>query len=78
MTLHLLPRTETAAQTRLRADFDHWLLVFTTTQDAGTRRAAARRLREIARDFAWLADQIPNAVWEAIYCVRTAQGTVAP
>jgi PAS domain-containing protein len=75
--LHYDP-AETTAQMRIRQDFDHWILTFTTTQDSTRRRAAARRIRELARDCAWLADQMPDAVWEAIYCVRAARGTVAP
>ena len=79
MTMHLLTEDETTAQVRIRQDFEHWILTFTTTNDLDKRRIAARKIREIARDFSWLADQLPDDVWVAVYHVgRTANGTVSP
>jgi hypothetical protein len=70
--------SETDAQLRARREFNDWILTFSTTQHAETRRISARKIRAMSRELPWLADQLPDSVWEEIYCVRAARGTVAP
>lgn len=41
------------------------------------RRTAGRQIREIARAYPTVADQIPDAIWREVYRV-SARGTVAP
>lgn len=74
----LIRTQETAAQVMLHAELDSWIKIFLNTPAGAIRRNAAREIRAIAREHAWLADQLPQEVWDAVYHVRTARGTTTP
>jgi hypothetical protein len=68
--------SETTEQIRARAMLS--TLIITFSHACGRlRRQVSREIRAFAVQFPWLADQIPDDVWNAVYRVRAA-GTVAP
>ena len=54
----------------------NWLAMF--AEEVGEeRRRAGKQIRELVRFHPFLADDIPQDVWEMLYHVR-AKGTIAP
>lgn len=67
---------ETTEQMRARAMLESLLTVFAVA-GGGLRRNVAHEIRELACIAPWLADQIPDDLWNQIYRVRVT-GTKAP
>lgn len=69
-------RNETTEQIRARVKMES-LLIALSVAGGRFRRSVKREIRELACLVPWLADQIPDDVWNEVYCVR-AVGTIAP
>ncbi len=73
-------RHETTEQLRAKISLAEWIQTFNTTCGL-RRRAASRKIRELAVLFPWLGDLIPDDVWQRVYHVADrvrAAGTIAP
>jgi hypothetical protein len=53
-----------------------WISIYRLSEGAA-RREARTHIKILARTYPWLADLIPEDVWQTVYCVRAA-GTMTP
>lgn len=71
---------ETTEQLRARRVLTFLIETFRLTANFPSKREISRQIRDIARAQPWLADQLPEDVYAAIYRVgrARARGTEAP
>lgn len=77
-TLHIASKTDADERLKTFALFTDWLDIFEHPDNSHMRRTAAQHIRDMARTYEWLSDEIPQNVYDAIYRVRCAAGTVSP